>query len=320
MEKVEGLDGLRQTVGGGVLTVGNFDGMHRGHLAIIDEARRIARERGAKVTLVTFEPHPLTVLRPDAVPPRLTPAPMKQALIERAGVDRLVSLAPYPEVLSMTARRFWEMVRDEVRPVAWVEGDSFSFGKGAAGTVEQLMDWSKGTSVGVHIVPPRQVVLMDMQIVAVSSTLARFLLMEGRLRDAAIVLGRAYALAGNVVHGQHRGRTIGFPTVNLDCGDQLIPADGVYAGRCTVGDTTFAAAVNIGAAPTFGDTARTVEAHLIGFSGDLYGQTLELELLDFIRDQRKFAGVDALRRQLTHDMRTAAGMRDFDPTRSLARV
>jgi len=320
MDKVEGLDGLRQTAAGGVLSVGNFDGMHRGHLAIIDEAIRIGRERGVKVTLVTFEPHPLTVLRPDAVPPRLTPAGIKESLIGKTGVDRLVQLAPHPDVLSMTARRFWEMVRDEIRPVAWVEGDSFTFGKGAAGTIGQLLEWSRGTGVSVHVVRPVQVVLMDMQIVPVSSTVARFLLSEGRLRDAAIVLGRAYGLVGSVVHGKHRGRTIGFPTINLDCADQLIPADGVYGGRCRVGDTTYPAAVNIGPAPTFGETTRTVEAHLIGFSGDLYGRTLQLELLDFIRDQRTFSGVEALGRQLSRDVEVAAGMKSFDPARALAQV
>jgi riboflavin kinase/FMN adenylyltransferase len=220
----------------------------------------------------------------------------------------------------MTAQRFWEMVRDEIRPAAWVEGDSFTFGKGAAGTIEQLVEWSRGTGVNVHVVPPQQVVLMDMQIVPVSSSLARFLLGVGRLRDAAIVLGRPYGLAGRVVHGRHRGRTIGFPTINLDCADQLIPADGVYGGRCRVGDTTYPAAVNIGPAPTFGESGRLVEAHLIGFAGDLYGQTLELELLDFIRDQQTFAGVDALRRQLARDIQKAAGMQNLDPARALARV
>jgi riboflavin kinase/FMN adenylyltransferase len=320
MDRVEGLDGLRQTPPGGVLAVGNFDGMHLGHRAIIDEAIRLGRQHGSKVTLVTFEPHPLSVLRPDAVPPRLSPATLKQSLIEKAGVDRLVLLAPYPDVLSMTARHFWELVRDEVRPAAWVAGDSFTFGKGAAGTIEQLVDWSRGSGVAVHVVPPRQVVLMDMQIVAVSSTLARFLISEGRLRDAAIVLGRAYALVGRVVHGRHRGRTIGFPTINLDCADQMIPSDGVYAGRCRVGDAAYPAAVNIGPAPTFGESARTVEAHLIGFSGDLYGQTLQLELLDFIRDQRTFAGTEALRIQLNRDVAMADGLKNFDPARPLAHI
>jgi riboflavin kinase/FMN adenylyltransferase len=320
MEIVDGLEGLRKTPGGGVLTIGNFDGMHRGHQAIIEEALRLGRQRGTRTTLVTFEPHPLTVLRPDAVPARLTPASLKQELIEKVGVDRLVLLAPYPDVLSMSARRFWEIVRDEVRPTAWVEGDSFTFGKGAAGTIEQLIEWSRATNVEMHIVPSRQVVLVDMTIAPVSSTLARFFISEGRLRDAANVLGRPYELVGRVVHGKHRGRTIGFPTINLDCADQLIPANGVYAGRCQVDGTIYAAAVNIGPAPTFGQLARTVEAHLIGFSGDLYERTLALELLDFLRDQQTFAGVDALRSQLARDVLAAATLKGFDPARALARV
>jgi riboflavin kinase/FMN adenylyltransferase len=235
-------------------------------------------------------------------------------------VDRLVRLSPSPDVLSMTAQRFWELVRDEIRPGAWVEGDSFTFGKGAAGTIRQLVGWSRGSGVSVHVVPQQQVVLMDMQIVVVSSTLVRFLVSEGRMRDAAIVLGRPYGLLGRVVHGRHRGRTIGFPTVNLDCADQLIPSDGVYGGRCRVGERTYAAAVNVGPAPTFGESARIVEAHLIGFSGDLYGATLELDVLDFIRDQRKFTDTDALGRQLARDLTLAAGMANFDPARPLAHV
>jgi riboflavin kinase/FMN adenylyltransferase len=141
-----------------------------------------------------------------------------------------------------------------------------------------------------------------MSVVDVSSSLIRWLIAYGRVRDAAICLGRPYALTGEVIHGNHRGRTIGVPTANLKCEDVLIPADGVYAGRCTIDGKPHAAAVSIGTNPTFRDRQRSVEAHLIGFSGDLYGRTIRVELLDWLRDQWKYNGVEPLKKQLSRDL------------------
>ena len=301
MRIVEGLSGLRSLPAGAVVSVGNFDGLHCGHARILEVCRRRAGEAGT-VALVTFEPHPLTVLRPELAPPRLTPPALKEALLQEAGADYLVILPPEPAVLNLTAERFWGIVRDEARPAAMVEGDEFTFGKDRGGTIDTLRKWTAEAGIAMETVPPVRVALSNLAVVRVSSSLIRWLLGHGRVRDAAICLGRPYTLGGTVVMGKQRGRGLGVPTANLKPGEQLIPSDGVYAGRCRVAGVDYPAATSIGTLPTFGDCPRTIEAHLVGFSGDLYGQGLHLELLDWIRDQRKFASVDALKAQLTRDI------------------
>jgi riboflavin kinase/FMN adenylyltransferase len=244
--------------------------------------------------------------------------PTKDALLAHAGADVLVVLPPTPQVLGLTAEAFWQILRDDVRPAHIVEGPSFAFGKSRGGTVQRLRDWSAGTAIQVHVVQPLAVPLLNMNLAPVSSSLIRWLLAYGRARDAAICLGRPYAIEGQVVPGHQRGRTIGMPTVNLRCDDQLIPADGVYAGRCTVDGRTWPAAISIGTMPTFGSNARQLEAHLIGFSGDLYGRTLQLELLDWLRDQWKYPTVAALKSQLSRDLTATSSRANLDPSHPIA--
>jgi riboflavin kinase / FMN adenylyltransferase len=301
MRVLEGIDALRELEPQSVISVGNFDGMHLGHRKILEMARSL-REEGKRICVVTFEPHPLTVLRPTLAPPRLTPPAVKRALLEAAGVDVLVILPPTPAVLNLTAENFWQIIRDEVRPAHMVEGSSFFFGKGRGGTIEKLREWASQSGVKLHVIDGVSVTLLDLHIVQVSSSLIRWLLAYGRVRDAAICLGRPYALRGEVVRGFGRGKDLGVPTANLRCDDQLIPDDGVYAGRCEVNGKKYAAAVSIGTLPTFAERARQVEAHLLDFCGDLYGSSLEVELLDWLREQRKFADVDALRRGIDSDL------------------
>lgn len=302
MNTLEGLDGLRRIPPGAAISIGNFDGVHLGHQAILRSARAISAARNTTFAVVTFEPHPLTVLNPAAAPPRLSPAPLKRELLADLGVEILVTLAPEPAVLELTAERFWQILRDEVKPAALVEGQSFSFGKGRGGNVKLLAEWIAGTGVELHVEPPVSVPLLDMQVAPISSSLIRWLLSHGRVRDAALCLGRPFTLVGEVVKGHQRGRTIGVPTANLACGDQLLPADAVYAGRCEIDGKTYPAAVSIGLLPTFGDSARQVEAHLIGFDGDLYGRIMRLELIDWIRDQYKFNGLPALKERIARDV------------------
>ena len=302
MKILEGLPGLRQLPPGCVLSVGNFDGVHRGHQAILAMARKLRDEANTSLAVVTFEPHPLTVLRPELAPPRLSSAAHKQALLEGAGVDVLVVLPPEREVLDLTAEDFWAILRNDVRPRAMVEGESFNFGKGRTGTISRLREWTNESDVTLHIVSPIAVGLVDMQLAPVSSSMIRWLIANGRVRDAGICLGRAFTLEGEVIQGHQRGRTIGIPTANLDCGDQIVPLDGVYAGRCEVNGDTYPVALSIGTMPTFGKNGRQVEAHLIGFTGDLYGQHLRVEVTDWVRDQWKFKGVEALKSQMARDI------------------
>jgi riboflavin kinase/FMN adenylyltransferase len=305
MQIRQGLDGLRSLPPGSVLSVGNYDGIHLGHRRLLELARSLRAQGGGRVAVVTFEPHPLTVLRPELAPPRLTPPDIKQSLLEAAGVDDYVILPPAPEVLNLTAQDFWAILRDQVRPMHLVEGPLFNFGKGRGGTIQRLREWSADSEIKLHIVDGVEVVLLDLTIVTVSSSLIRWLLAHGRVRDAAICLGREYALHGEVIRGFERGKKLGVPTANLQCDDQLIPADGVYAGRCTIGggdDATYPAAVSIGSLPTFDEHKFQVEAHLIGFDGDLYGRVIEVQLIDWVRDQWKFRGVDALKQQIARDI------------------
>lgn len=302
MRITEGIEGLKCVASGGVMSIGNFDGIHRGHLRILDTAARLRAASAGELTVVTFEPHPLTVLRPNLAPPRLTPPAIKRQILESAGVDQLVVLAPTRDVLDLSAEDFFAILRDRARPAHLVEGPNFNFGKNRLGTIARLREWTAGSEMQLHVVEAVQVPLLDLQIVDVSSSLIRWLLSYGRVRDAAICLGRSYALRGVVVEGHRRGRDIGVPTANLRCEEQVIPADAVYAGRCVVDGHSYAAAVSIGSAPTFGDAARQIEAHLIDFAGDLYGRTLQIDLLDWLREQAKFPSVDALKLQISRDV------------------
>jgi riboflavin kinase / FMN adenylyltransferase len=170
----------------------------------------------------------------------------------------------------------------------------------------------------VHVADPVSVPLLDLSVVPVSSSLIRWFLSYGRARDAAICLGRAYALEGEVVTGHQRGRTIGIPTANLRITDQMVPDDGVYAGRCSLDDMTYPAAVSIGTLPTFGDNARQIEAFLLDFSGDLYGRTLRVELVDWIREQWKLPGIEALKAQIERDVERVRAVWDTAPERVIA--
>lgn len=320
MEIRNGLEGLSSIAAGSVLSIGNYDGMHLGHRRLLETASAIRARRGGRIAVVTFEPHPLTVLKPELAPPRLTPPAIKQALLEAAGVDDYVILPPAPEVLNLSAERFWEILRDEVKPTHLVEGSSFNFGKGRGGNVERLREWSVGTGIVVDRVDAVSAALLDLSVVPVSSSLIRFLLAHGRVRDAAICLGRPYALRGAVVEGFQRGRTIGVPTANLGCEDQLIPVDGVYTGRCAIEGQMYAAAVSIGSLPTFEQRKYQVEAHLLNFEGDLYGRTIEVELIDWLREQRKFAGMEALKHQIGRDLEQVRQRAGLDPARPIAVV
>ncbi len=300
MNVLQGIEGLKSIARGSVISIGNYDGVHVGHQAIITRMMELAQ--GTPTAVVTFEPHPLTVLRPQLAPPRLSSPDRKQQLIAAAGVSDLVILPPSVDVLGLTAEQFWTILRDDVRPSHIVEGRAFNFGKDRAGTIERLIEWATPTPIKVHLVPSQSRVLCDRSVVDVSSSTIRWLLGYGRVADAARCLGRPLELSGIVMKGFQRGRTIGVPTANLDCGDQLIPADGVYAGECEVDGVLYRAAVSIGSTPTFDRQKHQVEAHLIGFNGELYDRTLDLRIVEWVRDQMKFPNVDALKSQLGRDI------------------
>lgn len=306
-----------------VLSIGTFDGVHLGHQALMRQAREIARINPgsgppARVIALVFDPNPLGVLRPGAAPARLTTFSRRRELLLDAGADEVVLLQPTPDLLGLSAEDFVRRKVEQYHPIAFVEGEDFRFGNARTGDVRLLADIGRVLGFSVRVVPGVSVALTDHAVVPARSTMVRWLLGHGRVRDAACVLGRPYELSGLVVRGDRRGRGIGFPTANLDS-PCVAPADGVYAARARLEDgRVFAAAVSVGTKPTFGTHARAVEAFLIlpDRRGDPewrpvdglpeYGWTLRLELVAWIREQIAFTSLDPLLEQMARDCDRAA--------------
>lgn len=290
---------------GVVLSIGNFDGVHRGHQAILGTARGLARAANTQALAMTFEPHPATILAPDRVPPTLTPLDEKIRRLAEAGADAVVVVESRPEFFECRADDFVEQaIVRQFRPVALVEGASFRFGRHRQGDVDTLRAAGRQHGFEVQIVEPIRVDLGGHPDTVISSSLVRHLLNSGTVDRAALCLGRPYVLLGNVESGAARGRTLGFATANLAPDPaQLVPPEGVYAGRAIVDGIAHAAAVSVGRTPTFDGAERLIEAHLLDFAGDLYGQTLRLEFLAWLRAQQKFDSPADLQAQVAADIR-----------------
>jgi riboflavin kinase/FMN adenylyltransferase len=289
-------------VTGGAVTVGNFDGVHHGHRELVAAARRWADRLGGPAVAVTFDPPPAHLLYPQAIRPPLTTLVDRADLLHAAGADHVVVLRTDAGLLSLSPEAFFEdVLLRQFRVTAVAEGYNFRFGRGRAGDVNTLRDLCAAAGVGFEEVPP-QVVAGE----AVSSSRVRAALAAGDVALAAELLGRPYRIAGRVVAGAKRGRTIGFPTANLDDVETLLPKEGVYAVRAAVGGDVHPAAANVGPNPTFGEDARKIEVHLIGYTGDLYGAELAVEFAAWLRDTRPFAGVAELVEQLRQDVAAAA--------------
>lgn len=286
---------------GGALSIGNFDGVHRGHAALLAELRRQAEAVGGPAVALTFQPHPWQLLRPGQAPAALTTPEERVRLLHVAGAEQVVVLQVTGEFLQLTAEAFFKrVVLGHLEAKALVEGSNFRFGRGRGGDVQTLARLGEECGRRVVIVPP---VLVGGE--PVSSSRVRRALETGEVRQAAACLGRPYRLAGQVIVGQRRGRTLGYPTANLGQVRTLVPAEGVYAVRATAAAGTWAGALNIGPNPTFGEQQQKIEVHLIEFEGDLYGQTLALDFLERLRATRPFPGVQHLLEQLKVDVEQA---------------
>ena len=285
-----------------VLALGNFDGLHRGHMKIIDRVRQRAGERGGTPAAMTFDPHPPRVLRPDKAPPLLMTREQKIDSLSRAGMQG-VALVRFTRELSLwDPEMFVKTVLVEWLHVVevWV-GANFLFGHDRAGTFSVLR--SLGMRYGFRAEKIDPVRYKDF---VVSSTRVRRLVSEGRVDEAAALLGHHYFIDGEVVRGAGRGRELGVPTANTDTANELVPPAGVYATFATVGGIVYPAVTNIGTRPTFSDTERQViETHLLDFTRDLYGTTVRLSFVQRLRDERAFADADALRAQIDADRRSA---------------
>ncbi len=283
---------------GGMLAIGNFDGVHLGHQRMLNVLTRQAKSLGVPAIVLTFDPPPVQLLRPDAAPPRLTTIQTKAELIEQQGVDCLIVYPTDLALLNLTPQAFFdEIVIKKLSAIGLVEGPNFYFGKNRQGDVKLLKTLCRAAGCEVHIIEP-EVVGEDW----ISSSRIRELISAGELGRAVDMLGHPYHLEGRVIRGEERGRTLGFPTANLAEIPTLIPADGVYAGRGWIRETPYPAAVHVGPNPTFGEDHRKVEVHLLDASCDLYGGPLKVDLLTRIRGTRAFSTVEELQVQIGRDL------------------
>ena len=294
------------------LSIGNFDGVHAGHRALISLARQVAGDSGP-VVAVTFEPLPAARLRPATAPPRLSTAEERRERLLGAGADEVVELEPTPELLGQSPEEFLASLRARVPFGAIVEGEDFRFGKGRAGDLALLRAIGEREGFRTLVMPGIEIELGDLTLARAASSLVRWMLGRGRVHDAGRLLGRPYAIAGVTAPGDRRGRTLGFPTANLadgSWGGTMLPADGVYAGVATLPDgRERIAAISIGTKSTFGGTRRTCEAHLPGESLplDWYGWPLRIAFTRWIRGQMRFAGPEAIAGQIARDLAAVTG-------------
>jgi len=298
VELLRDLDDVPAAFRGGVLTVGVFDGVHLGHQAVLGRTVERARDLGAAAVALTFHPHPLEVLRPEKAPPLIQTFGQKLEMMREVGIAAAIWPRDARRVLAMPPGGFIRTVaRDALAVRAMVEGPDFHFGAGGAGDPRLLADLAGEIGFDVEFV---EIVEVDGE--RVSSTRIRDLVAAGRVAEAARCLGRPYSWVGTVVEGHHRGGRLGYPTVNVSAPRFLRPAEGVYAGWAEVRGRRHAAAVSVGRAPTFGQQEPvTVEAYLLDFDGELYGEQVALEFVSRLRPQRTFADAEALRRQMAED-------------------
>ena len=290
-----------------VLALGNFDGLHRGHVKIIERIQRGAGERGGMSVVLTFDPHPPRIVRPDKAPPLLMTKAQKIEALGRAGVQGVAVVRFTREMSQWEPDVFVRHVLVEWLRVAevWVGAD-FLFGRDRTGNFTVLR--ALGAQYGFRVEKIDPIRYKDF---VVSSTRIRRLLAEGRVDEAAALLGHHYAIEGTVVEGNKRGREIGFPTANLATDNELVPPNGVYATAITIDGQVLPSVTNIGQRPTFGDSlATTIEAHVMGQSMDLYGRKVRLAFVQRLRDERKFPDLEALQEQISADVRRAARLFD----------
>lgn len=289
-----------------VVALGNFDGVHKGHQAVILAAKSMAESMGAPHAVMSFEPHPRAFFKPDQEPFRLTPFRVKARLIEALGIDLLMMQHFDADFAAHTAQAFIDEVLVSCLNVRHVVvGYDYVFGKARQGTGAYLTQMGEKLGFGVTVVPPAVAPSGEVY----SSTRAREYLVEGKPAEAAQLLGHYWEIEGRVEHGDARGRTIGFPTANLHLGEYQRPLTGVYAVRAGIdrgGSTHWHDGVaNFGRRPTFDKTDELLEVHLLDADEDLYGRHLLVALVDFIRPERKFAGIDELKAQIAVDVDAA---------------
>ena len=302
MRVLRSIEGLAEIQGPVVIAAGVFDGMHLGHQAVLSEALRESKKIGATAVALTFDPHPTTVLRPDAVPGLLTPTPFKLRLMERMGVTHALVVTFDKDFAALLAEDFVEQLCAAANPLAGIcIGKGWAFGNQRRGNIDLLRQLGREKNFFTCEVPP--VRIDDMVI---SSTMIRLALSEGRLSDAGQLLGRDHTIAGPVLRGAGLGRQIGFPTANLATDHLQLPPDGVYAVEVLVEGKPHPGVANLGIRPTVDKTrTRLLEIHLFDYAGDLYDREVEVRLKHFLRREQRFDSLDLLKSQIARDAEAA---------------
>ncbi|MCX7816778.1 MAG: bifunctional riboflavin kinase/FAD synthetase [Syntrophales bacterium] len=284
------------------VTIGNFDGVHLGHREIFQRLIREAKNAGRQAVVITFDPHPKMLLHPERRPFYLINTKEEKIdLIKREGIDGLIIIPFTYEFSRITADEFiFEILWKNFKVKKVLIGHDYTFGHAKGGNKHTLIQWGKKLGFSVEIMEPYT---MDGKII--SSTLVRKTIQSGDVRKAAAYLGRPYNMRGTVIHGHHRGKGLGFPTANVLPEKVLFPADGVYAAFAELGEELLPAVVNIGNNPTFGDDKVSIEAFILDFTGDIYGQKINVLFLERIREERKFPSPAELVEQIQKDIKKA---------------
>ncbi len=280
-----------------VLVLGMFDGVHRGHQALLERGLEAAGERGVPLTVCTFEPHPLEVLRPDIAPPRLTNPLERARRMAECGADVLCVFGFTRETADMEPEDFLDRMTDIFHPVHAICGYNFSFGRRGRGDGEMLVRYAQAHGFGAEVIPA-----VEIGGEPVSSTRIRLLVQEGRISEAARLLGEAYAITGRVAHGKRMGHRLGFPTVNVTVPPhKVMPAFGVYCCGLTVDGAEHPAVVNVGRHPTLPEGPVTIEAHALRPLPELYGEMARVRFLRFLRPEQVSPDTEALSRRIAAD-------------------
>ncbi|MFN9751146.1 MAG: bifunctional riboflavin kinase/FAD synthetase [Planctomycetota bacterium] len=303
MKLLRRLEQFPSELRGGALTIGNFDGVHRGHKHVMQRLKQHAAAVNGPAIVFTFDPHPARLLRPEHSPQPLTWIDRKAELLSELGVDAVVA---YPTDLALLhleyADFFHKIVLERIGARAMVEGPNFYFGHDRQGDVQKLAELCTDYGLALEVVQPKLETSGEEMI---SSSRIRRLIGSGDVAGAGRLLTQPYRIRGLVVHGSARGASLGFPTANLDAIDTLVPAHGVYVGRAQIERRWYWTAVHIGPNPTFGEFASKVEIHVLDFDGSLYGTVLEVDFIDRIRGVKAFADIESLRTQLQRDIEFA---------------
>jgi riboflavin kinase/FMN adenylyltransferase len=298
MERLDGGSAVPQALRGGIVALGNFDGFHRGHQAVVARAVERARAEGRPVLVATFDPHPVRHFRPGTPPFRLTSLGQRQRLFRAAAADAMI-VFNFGEALAATSADDFISTNllDLIGAAGVVTGEDFTFGRGRGGDVGVLKEAGARLGFSVDAVGP-----VSDEEGPISSSRIRDALQAGECETAARLLTRPFAIEGVVEHGDKRGRTIGYPTANIALGPYLRPRFGIYAVRGRLADgRVLDGAANLGIRPTFEPPRELLEPYFFGFDGDLYGQTLEVELISFLRPEAKYGSLDALKAQMAAD-------------------